>query len=286
MTQNGQNLFEVEGVGKRFFTGESIHYEGSIAIKRQRLTIISGSSGLGKSTLLHILSLLDRAEMPADTGRPAKLSCFLRSSGEESGAEPSRLDYFDLYSRSQWRSSAAAIRRKSFGLLPQFGQLLERLSVRENLELVAHLRGVENEGGVEEHIRRVIERVGLGEKLRDSRQLKKSPRFLSGGEARRLAVATAIIGYPEVIFVDEPTTYLDDELVVKTIKTFAELVEDEGSSVIIVTHQYHQIFELLRHFGFPASLTGWCTLERVQGTENRVAIEEREVPAHGAGTID
>jgi len=97
-------------------------------------------------------------------------------------------------------------------------------------------------------IKKVVERVGLKDKIK-SKDLEWSPSHLSGGEAQRLALARAIICDPELIFVDEPTTFMNEELVYETTKILSEQVE-RGATVIIVTHHYNKLLHYFNRLAY------------------------------------
>lgn len=240
-------LFQAKQIKKTFSSDQTLIYEGELSIKRNCLTFITGDSGVGKSTLLHILAMTDRADKKEESSTSTCLKCHLKTN---SGNSTYEVDYFHEYEKKSWNKRSAKIRSKHFGFLPQQGHLLHNLSVRENLELVFRLRGASGKNNVEKEITKVLKQVEL-QKMFDKKEtsnlsqteLRRSPAYLSGGEAQRLAVARAIMCSPQVIFVDEPTTFLNKILNKKMIELFVEKVHRQECCVIIVTHQYEDFLK-------------------------------------------
>ena len=112
------------------------------------------------------------------------------------------------------------------GFVFQFFNLMPTLTALENVELVAELDG----GGGRERSRRMLERVGLGDRL-DS-----FPAQLSGGQQQRVAVARALSGDPELLLGDEPTGALDLETGRTVLALLRELNREDGQTTLLVTH--------------------------------------------------
>ena len=164
---------------------------------------IMGPSGCGKSTLLHILGLIDTP-----------------SAGEYRflGEEVSR------YSESR----RAAIRKRNIGFVFQSFNLIDELTVYENIELpllYANVPARERETKVDA----VLERMDIGHR-RDH-----LPGQLSGGQQQRVAVARAVVHQPNLVLADEPTGNLDSEHGSEVMKILVKLHE-EGTSILMVTH--------------------------------------------------
>jgi ABC-type lipoprotein export system ATPase subunit len=173
-----------------------------VAVARGELVAVLGRSGTGKSTLLHVLGGLDRAE----AGR-------IEVDGERvDGASERRL---------------AALRRRRIGFVFQFFHLLPELSGEANVRLAARVRGAHPQAG--ERAGALIERLGL----RDVAGL--SPTQLSGGEQQRFAIARALVNDPAVVLADEPTGNLDPASGGEVLRLLREQA-DEGRAVLLVTH--------------------------------------------------
>jgi putative ABC transport system ATP-binding protein len=175
----------------------------SLTIEDGEFVGIAGPSGSGKSTLLHILGCLDR---------PTEGSYWL------AGQEVATLGDREL----------SRIRASMVGFVFQSFNLLQRLSVVENIALPLAYRGVERRER-QRRAKDLAERVGLGHRL------SHRPAELSGGEAQRVGIARALVASPQVVFADEPTGNLDS----KTAQEVLELVvglHEEGLTVVMVSH--------------------------------------------------
>jgi putative ABC transport system ATP-binding protein len=164
---------------------------------------VMGPSGCGKSTLLHVLGLIDSPS----GGR-------YRFMGEEVAGYP--------------ESKRAKIRKAHIGFVFQSFNLIDELTVYENVELPLIYGGVaahERKGRVET----VLEKMDIGHRR------GHFPAQLSGGQQQRVAVARALVNRPNVIFADEPTGNLDSEHGDEVMKMLLKLNE-EGTTILMVTH--------------------------------------------------
>ncbi len=164
---------------------------------------IMGPSGCGKSTLLHILGLIDS---PTDGS--------YRFLGEDVSGYPER--------------RRAGIRKAHIGFVFQSFNLIDELTVYENVELPLVYGGVathERRGRVET----VLEKMDIGHRS------GHFPAQLSGGQQQRVAVARAIVNKPNLILADEPTGNLDSEHGEEVMKILTKL-NDEGTTILMVTH--------------------------------------------------
>ena len=200
-------LIKLENITKTFVSGKvetPVLHGIDLEVDRQDFCAITGPSGTGKSTLMHILGLLE----PPTSGR------YL-------------LDGEDVTILSD--SQQSRIRNKKFGFVFQSFNLLPRATALENvlLPLVyadpyprdAKRRAVD-----------LLERVGLGDRL------NYFPGELSGGQKQRVAIARALINHPDVIFADEPTGNLDRKAGFEIMAIFQEL-NRQGNTIILVTHE-------------------------------------------------
>jgi lipoprotein-releasing system ATP-binding protein len=168
------------------------------------MVAIVGASGVGKSTLLHVLGTLDRP----DAGT-------LRVAGES---------VLELAEARQ-----CAFRSRTLGFVFQFHHLLPEFSALENVSmplLVARRPPAE----ARERARGLLERVGL------SSRLEHKPGALSGGEQQRVALARALANSPRLLLADEPTGDLDRVTGTKLHELLRELALTLSLSVIVVTH--------------------------------------------------
>src|SRR5262245_4117110 len=166
---------------------------------------VLGPSGSGKSTFLHLLGTLDR---PSSGGVTLD------------GENPFSLADRDL----------ARFRNRHIGFIFQDHYLLPQFSVLENVLVPTLADGPRNRTELQEHAHRVLDRVGLAQRL-DHR-----PAELSGGERQRVAIARALILKPNLLLADEPTGNLDRKTAHVVGELLLELHRQEKTILIIVTH--------------------------------------------------
>jgi ABC-type lipoprotein export system ATPase subunit len=176
----------------------------TVAVEPGRKVAIVGRSGSGKSTFLHLASGID---VPSE-GRVLVDGHDLAAMGE---GERTRL------------------RRDRIGIVFQFFHLLPHLSVRENVALPEMIAGTPP-GRFEERTGRLLGRVGLGDRGDDP------VHRLSGGEMQRVAICRALLRRPRLVLADEPTGNLDDRSSQEVMDLMLELVAEEGSTLVYVTH--------------------------------------------------
>jgi len=166
---------------------------------------IMGPSGSGKTTLLNMIGLLDK---------PTKGEIHIE------GKRVSQLTEKEL----------AQLRNKTIGFIFQQFNLINRLTVEENITLPLIPRGTP----IEE--RRKIAKEALLKAGGKIEWLKKHPNQLSGGEQQRVAIARALAANPKIILADEPTGNLDTNSARKVVETLVKLNREEGQTIIMVTH--------------------------------------------------
>ncbi len=165
---------------------------------------IMGPSGSGKTTLLNMISTVDMptyGEILIDGIEPAKLS----------------------------KNELALFRRRHLGFVFQEINLLNMLTVEENIVLPLTLDGM----SVEEMEKRVAELIC---KLELKELLNKLPDELSGGQAQRTAIGRALIHRPKLILADEPTGNLDSKSAKDVLELLTEVNENEKTTIVMVTH--------------------------------------------------
>lgn len=165
---------------------------------------VTGPSGSGKSTLMLCLAGVLRPE----SGQV----CF----------DGRRLDELDERAR-------ARLRRREFGLILQFGQLLPELSVVDNVSLPLLLDDHPRANAVRA-ARTWLERLGADD-LRSA-----MPGELSAGQAQRVAIARALVTGPRVIFADEPTGSLDSVSTSEVVSTLVATARETGATLMLITH--------------------------------------------------
>jgi ABC-type lipoprotein export system ATPase subunit len=180
--------------------------EVSVEIAGGRNVALTGRSGSGKSTFLHLAAGID---VPSE-GEIALL-------GQNLG---------HLSERRRTR-----VRREKVGLVFQFFHLLPHLSVWENVVLPGWIAADDRETS-SARARDLLERVGLADRSGEPAQI------LSGGEMQRVAICRALLRRPRLILADEPTGNLDDENSLKVMDLLVRLVREEQSTLIYVTHSH------------------------------------------------
>jgi len=178
----------------------------SLAVKEGEFVAIMGPSGCGKSTLLNILGLLDEPD---------------GGSFQFLGTEISKFN----------ERNRADLRKKNLGFVFQSFNLIDELTVFENVELPLIYLGV---GAAErkEKVEKVLEKMQI------MHRRNHFPQQLSGGQQQRVAVARAVINTPKLILADEPTGNLDSSNGNEVMELLTELNE-AGTTVIMVTHSEH-----------------------------------------------
>ena len=173
----------------------------NLRVEPGEFVAVTGPSGCGKSSLLNVLGLLDAAD-----GGAYRLM----------GEEVTRLADAEL----------ARLRRRHIGFVFQGFNLVDDLTVEENVEVAMIHRGM---GAGRRRIGETLESVGMGHRARHR------PRQLSGGEQQRVAIARALAARPSIILADEPTGNLDSatgEAIIALLRGAA----DAGTAIVMVTH--------------------------------------------------
>ena len=178
-----------------------------LAVEQGEMVAVVGASGVGKSTLLHLLGGLDRA----DSGSVALGSTDI-------GAMPDE--------------ALTAFRNRHVGFVFQFHHLLPEFTALENAEMplrIARMKPAESRRRAEA----VLQRLGLGDRL------THRPSMLSGGEQQRVAVARALVTEPLVLLADEPTGDLDERTAEALHALLREMHQERRLSSVIATHNMH-----------------------------------------------
>jgi lipoprotein-releasing system ATP-binding protein len=178
----------------------------SLAVNAGESVALIGASGVGKSTLLHLLGTLDRPT----SGRVL----------------------FDGQDVSGWSDAALArLRRNEIGFVFQFYNLLGEMTALENAMLPALIQRVPSDEA-RERASVALGEVGLSDRL------GHRPGELSGGEQQRVALARALVGAPRLILADEPTGNLDPKTSEVIWDLFLRLGAERGLALVIATHNH------------------------------------------------
>jgi putative ABC transport system ATP-binding protein len=197
VTRGLRKNFESEGAPVRALRGVDF------MMKPGEFVAVMGPSGCGKSTLLNLVAGLDTA-----------------TDGEITLAGES------LVGKSE--DELAIMRRKHIGIVFQFFNLLESMSVLENVTLPAVIAGAPRKRA-ESRARDLLDLLGLADKA------KEAPGVLSGGQRQRLAIARALANEPTLLLADEPTGALDSEGGHEVLELFRRL-HASGQTILLVTH--------------------------------------------------
>jgi putative ABC transport system ATP-binding protein len=174
-----------------------------ITVTKGEFVAVMGPSGCGKSTMLNVIAGLDR---------PDEGEVFV------AGQDLTKLD----------ENGLALMRRKHIGIVFQFFNLLEGMTVLENVIMPALIVGMKRRAA-EARARDLLDLLGIGDKA------KQAPGALSGGQRQRLAIARAIANEPTLILADEPTGALDSEGGDEILELF-ERLHAQGQTILLVTH--------------------------------------------------
>lgn len=213
-------MIQVEGVSKAYGDGDArvqVLNQLDLNVSSGEMLAIVGPSGVGKSTLLHVVGLLDRA----DAGL-VKLDG--RDTGVMGGTERAR------------------IRNSLLGFVFQHHHLLDELDARDNVALPMRIAG-RPASESRKRADMLLEKVGL------SSRRTHFPDQLSGGEQQRVAVARALVMRPRLLLADEPTGNLDRAASDGVFRLIRELHTEEKLTSVIVTHNEAMAEQCDRVFG-------------------------------------
>jgi len=225
-------VVNMKNICKSYYMGDEelkILHDVNLTVNSGEFLSILGPSGSGKSTMMNIIGCLD-----------------VPSSGEYilAGNDINDLDEIDF----------AKVRNKEIGFVFQSFHLLPRMTALQNVELPLIYTGL-SYSERQKRAKAILERVGLGDKMRNL------PNQLSGGQQQRVAIARALVTEPTILLADEPTGALDQKTGAQVMELFEELNKD-GRTIIMITHDNHIAHHAKRVVKI---LDGYLTEEEVIG---------------------
>lgn len=199
----------------------------NLKVEKGDFLAILGPSGSGKSTLLNMIGALDK---------PTEGKVFIED-----------VDVSTL------NGTGLADLRRRIGFVFQFFNLIPRLTARGNVELPMSITGL-SKNERREHAKELLETVGLKERV------SHKPAELSGGERQRVAIARALANNPKFLLMDEPTGNIDSKTANEIIELVKKLNDENGVTIIVVTHDQHIALQTKRSVQM---LDGLITKEKV-----------------------
>ena len=183
---------------------KQILHEVSTEIAAGEIVILTGPSGSGKTTLLTLIGALRSCQ----GGKVQVLGNTLASASERELVKV----------------------RRQIGYIFQQHNLLESLTIAQNVQMALELSGEKSRKGWFERIEAVLDQVGMAE------HIHKMPDQLSGGQKQRVGIARALVNHPKIILADEPTASLDKTSGRDVVELIQKLAREQGAAVVLVTH--------------------------------------------------
>ena len=196
-------VIELSGVNRHFVDGPAALRDVSLTVQAGEAVAILGPSGSGKSTMLNMIAGLDRPDSGTVT------------------VAGKRVDQLN-------EAGAARYRRTKVGMIFQFFNLLDDLTVIDNVVLPAEMTGT-SRGEARKRANQLLDTLGI------AKHARAYPGRLSGGERQRVAVARALMNRPALLLADEPTGALDSASG-EEVKALIRELHAEGQTIVVVTH--------------------------------------------------
>ena len=197
-------FIQLKGVSKKYKNGVNAIYDLDLKIKKGEFASLMGSSGSGKSTLLYLIGGLD-------TSYEGNIYiCGQKMTGMK-------------------ESQMSALRLAKIGFIFQFYNLVQNLSVEDNILLPIKM-AKKNVPDYRKKLEEILEITGLTAKR------KQKPSQLSGGQQQRVSIARAVLSEPELLLADEPTGSLDSKTTVEIMELFKRINLEKKITFLQVTH--------------------------------------------------
>ncbi|MEV5987399.1 ABC transporter ATP-binding protein [Streptomyces sp. NPDC052051] len=225
-------IIEIRDVNKKYDEGRPALADMDLEVNAGEALAVLGPSGSGKSTLLNMIAGLDRPSEGTITVGGLRLD-------------------------QQGEAALARYRRERIGMVFQFFNLLDDLTVEDNVLLPAQLAG-RPRALARHRAAHLLERLGI------ARHARAFPGRLSGGERQRVAVARALMNRPQLLLADEPTGALDSASAAEVRDLLTEL-NQEGQTIVLVTHD--------------TALAAACATRTVELVDGRIARDVVRVVA-------
>ena len=201
------SIIKIENLNKNYGKDENevkVLRDISFEINKGEFVSLMGASGSGKSTLLYLIGGLDK---------PSSGKVYI------DGKDINKLKERDM----------AKLRRKNIGFVFQFYNLVQNLTVEENIMLPVVMDG-KKEKDYRNRLEKILDIIGLKDKRNNL------PNELSGGQQQRVSIARAIILSPDILLADEPIGNLDSKSGIEVMELFKEINEKEKITILQVTH--------------------------------------------------
>lgn len=203
-----RTIIDLKGIVKRFYIGMpnelEILHGIDLKVREGEFVSIVGSSGSGKTTMMNIIGILDRATEGS----------YVLDGVDVAGAKDREL---------------SLIRNRKIGFVFQTYNLISRTSALKNVELPMLYAGVEKRERIQ-RAKELLEMVGMDERI------SHNPDELSGGQKQRVAIARAVANNPSIILADEPTGALDSKTGRMIMDIFYRLNLEQGKTIVLITH--------------------------------------------------
>jgi len=260
------NSIELKAINKTYKKGSKtdsnqvvVHNNFNLEIAAGEFVALMGPSGLGKSTLLHLIGGLDKPTFG------------------EVWVAGERIDQLSESKLTRWRADTV-------GFIFQSHHLLPVLTAQANIELPLALTPL-NKSQRKQHAQTALKLVNMSERA------NHLPKELSGGQEQRVAIARAIVSDPKILLCDEPTGNLDRKTADEILALLAKLNKDFGKTIIMVTHdqkaaQYASRVIDLEHYINSAACLGKKVSkdhdDHNQMTQNKIAQDKSEQISEGS----